>query len=112
MSFRQAQNHKYEISAIELRINILSDEMVKLRGFVKELMLVVDHLRQKVESVPGEETEKQEEKERIERIEREEKEKVEKVEKERAKKKSKFYSIISMAGIFSLIGAGILWKKM
>jgi predicted RNase H-like nuclease (RuvC/YqgF family) len=107
MTFRQVQNQRYE-TAIELRVNILSEEITNLRGFVKELMVIVDHLRQKVDNVPGEDpTEKEKEKQQ-----KEEKERIEREEKDRVKKKSKFYSILSMAGIFSLIGAGILWKKM
>lgn len=117
MTFRQVQNQRYE-TALEVRVSILSDEIVRLRGFVKELMLVVDHLREKIDSVPGEddkEEKEREEKEREEREEKEEKKREEKEEKEREekkKKKSKFYSILSMAGIFSVIGAGILWRKM
>ena len=110
MTFRQVQNQRYE-SALEVRVSILADEITTLRGFVKELMLVVDHLRQKVDSVPGEDTKEKTEREREEK-EREEKEKEKEKEKERENKKSKFYSILSMAGIFSVIGAGILWKKM
>jgi septal ring factor EnvC (AmiA/AmiB activator) len=109
MTFRQVQNQRYE-TALEVRVSILADEIVRLRGFVKELMLVVDHLREKVESVPGEDDKDKEEKEREEK-EREEKEREEKKRQEK-KKKSKFYSILSMAGIFSVIGAGILWRKM
>ena len=108
MTFRQVQNQRYE-TALEVRVSILSDEIVRLRGFVKELMLVVDHLREKVDSVPGEDDKDKEEKERKDK-EREEKE--EKERQEKKKKKSKFYSILSMAGIFSVIGAGILWRKM
>ena len=108
MTFRQVQNQRYE-TALEVRVSILSDEIVRLRGFVKELMLVVDHLREKVHSVPGEDDKDKEEKERKDK-EREEKE--EKERQEKKKKKSKFYSILSMAGIFSVIGAGILWRKM
>ena len=103
MTFRQVQNQRYE-TALEVRVSILSDEIVRLRGFVKELMLVVDHLREKIDSVPGEDDKDKEEKVR------EEKEEKERAEKK--KKKSKFYSILSMAGIFSVIGAGILWRKM
>ena len=112
MTFRQVQNQRYE-TALEVRVSILSDEIVRLRGFVKELMLVVDHLREKVDSVPGEDDKDKEEKERKDK-EREEKEDKERQEKEeiKKKKKSKFYSILSMAGIFSVIGAGILWRKM
>ena len=112
MTFRQVQNQRYE-TALEVRVSILSDEIVRLRGFVKELMLVVDHLREKVDSVPGEDDKDKEEKERKDK-EREEKEEKERQEKEeiKKKKKSKFYSILSMAGIFSVIGAGILWRKM
>lgn len=110
MTFRQVQNQRYE-TALEVRVSILSDEIVRLRGFVKELMLVVDHLREKVDSVPGEDDKDKEEKERKEK-EREEKEKEKEREEIKKKKKSKFYSILSMAGIFSVIGAGILWRKM
>lgn len=110
MTFRQVQNQRYE-TALEVRVSILSDEIVRLRGFVKELMLVVDHLREKVDSVPGEDDKDKEEKEREEK-EREEKEKEKEREEIKKKKKSKFYSILSMAGIFSVIGAGILWRKM
>ena len=115
MTFRQVQNQRYE-SALEVRVSILADEITTLRGFVKELMLVVDHLRQKVDSVPGEEeikqkTERERDSREREEKEREEREREEK-ERERGKKKSKFYSILSMAGIFSVIGAGILWRKM
>ena len=108
MTFRQVQNQRYE-SALEVRVSILADEITRLRGFVKDLMLVVEHLREKVENVPGEDDK---EKEREETEEREEREKKEREEKERDKKKSKFYSILSMAGIFSVIGAGIVWRKM
>ena len=110
MTFRQVQNQRYE-TALEVRVSILSDEIVRLRGFVKELMLVVDHLREKVDSVPGEDDKDKEEKERKDK-EREEKEKEKEREEIKKKKKSKFYSILSMAGIFSVIGAGILWRKM
>ena len=103
MTFRQVQNQRYE-TALEVRVSILSDEIVRLRGFVKELMLVVDHLREKIDSVPGEDDKDKEEKEREEKEEKE--------REEKKKKKSKFYSILSMAGIFSVIGAGILWRKM
>ena len=112
MTFRQVQNQRYE-SALEVRVSILADEITTLRGFVKELMLVVDHLRQKVDSVPGEEEIKEKTERERESKEREEKERErEEKERERGKKKSKFYSILSMAGIFSVIGAGILWRKM
>ena len=110
MTFRQVQNQRYE-TALEVRVSILSEEIVRLRGFVKELMLVVDHLREKVDSVPGEDDKDKEEKERKDK-EREEKEKEKEREEIKKKKKSKFYSILSMAGIFSVIGAGILWRKM
>ena len=113
MTFRQVQNQRYE-TALEVRVSILADEIGRLRGFVKDLMLVVEHLREKVENVPGEnEKEKKEKEEKEEKAEKdkEDKEKKEREEKEK-KKKTKFYSILSMAGIFSVIGAGILWRKM
>ena len=110
MTFRQVQNQRYE-TALEVRVSILADEIGRLRGFVKDLMLVVEHLREKVDSVPCEDDKDKKEKEEKEEKDKEDKEKKEREEKEK-KKKSKFYSILSMAGIFSVIGAGILWRKM
>ena len=69
----QLQIQTYE-TALEVRV-------ARLRGFVKELMLGVEQVSEKVES------------------------NVEKDKKERDKDKTKFYR---MSGIFSVIGAGIL----
>jgi Ran GTPase-activating protein (RanGAP) involved in mRNA processing and transport len=118
MAFRQGQNPRYETIA-DVRLNILTDEVSTLTSVVKDLMLVVDRLRERVSKLektdPGEvkdEKEKENEKEKAEKEKDEKENEKEREKEERNKKKRKLYNILSIASIFSVICVGIVWKRM